>query len=397
MKISAVQLAKKLVRIESITPNSTRCLNLLECTLKSIGFKCERMVFSSSQSNEKNKKTDKSSVDNLYATLGSGDNHLMFAGHVDVVPTGDNDAWSHPPFSASEVDGMIFGRGICDMKGAIAAFVGAVSQIKKQIETHKNAKISLLITGDEEGEAVNGTVKMLKKLSSRAEKWNLCITGEPTNVDTMADCIKIGRRGSLSGFLKIEGIQGHVGYPHLAKNGLHSLIDVFAKLKAVEFDKGNEFFAPTSLEIVDIRLPTYAINVIPAIATGVFNIRFSSEYTKDSLRRKIVEFFKENLSEIDYTLNIKVSAESFITTPSLDGNVALFAKSVERITAKRPNYSTAGGTSDSRFIKDYCEVFDFGLSGKTIHSIDENVKVKDIETLSHIYEDFIKSYFKFNN
>ncbi len=382
MTILASDFVKDLVRVPSVTPDSSACLDVLQQKLETLGFCCERLVFSD---------VDTPDIDNLYATVGGGNRHLMFAGHVDVVPVGDRSQWTHDPFSAHQEGDTIYGRGTNDMKGGIASFVSAISQVDISA---LNGKISLLITGDEEGPAINGTVKMLSALSAQGERWDACITGEPTNVDCLSDMIKVGRRGSLTGTLIVHGTQGHVGYPHLAKNAIHTLTTILYGLQNLELDKGNVYFDASSLQVVDISTPHPAVNLIPGVAQATFNIRFSSEYTGQTLEYHIRDFFDKVLDAEEYTLDISVSAESFLTTPTDGGIAHIMATAVETHTGIRPTYGTTGGTSDSRSITKYCDVIDYGATGKTLHAINECASASELNHLSKIYATAIKIFFE---
>lgn len=382
MVLLASEFVKQLVRIPSVTPDASACLDSLQIQLETMGFVCERMVFSD---------TDTPDIDNLYATIGTGEKHLMFAGHVDVVPVGDISQWTYDPFSAHQDGDTIYGRGTTDMKGGIASFVSAVSQI----DVHAlNGRISLLITGDEEGPALNGTVKMLSELANRGEKWDACITGEPTNVNSLGDMIKIGRRGSFTGYLTIYGTQGHVGYPHFANNAIHILNTVLYGLQNLPLDNGNDYFDASSLQVVDIATPHPAINVIPGSAAATFNIRFSSEYTGESLAFHVRDFLDQVLEQDEYTLDITVSAESFLTHPKQGGIAHIVANAVEQHVGNRPVYGTTGGTSDSRFITKYCDVIDYGATGKTLHAINECASASELDILSKIYATAITDFLR---
>lgn len=371
--LRASDFVKDLVRVPSVTPDATACLDVLQTQLETLGFKCHRMVFSD---------TDTPDIDNLYATIGTGEKHLMFAGHVDVVPVGHISQWTYNPFSAHQDGDSIYGRGITDMKGGIAAFVSAISQI--DINT-LNGRVSVLITGDEEGPAINGTVKVLAELADRGEKWDACITGEPTNVDSLGDMIKVGRRGSFTGYLTVQGTQGHVGYPHLASNAIHTLNTVLYGLQNLELDTGNAYFEASALQIVDIATPHPAINLIPGTASATFNIRFSSEYTGETLAFYIRDFLDQILEQDEYILDINISAESFLTHPTQGGIADIVANAVKYHVGSRPVYGTSGGTSDSRFITQYCDVIDYGATGKTMHAINECASASELDTLSKIY------------
>lgn len=380
MTIVASEFVKALVKIPSVTPDTSACLDAVQNALESLGFCCERLVF---------RDTETPDVDNLYATFGMGDRHLMLAGHVDVVPVGDESAWAYPPFSAHQDGDVIYGRGTTDMKGGIAAFVSAVSKLNLD---SLNGRLSFLITGDEEGPAINGTHKVLKTLTQRGETWDACIMGEPTNVDGLGDMIKVGRRGSLTGTVTVYGTQGHVGYPHLAKNAIHILTTALYGLQNLELDQGNPYFEPSSLQVVDISTPHPATNLIPNMATGVFNVRFSSQYSGQNLEYALRDFLDTVLETESYTLDVKVSADSFLTEPETGGIAYILGNVVEQHTGKRPVYGTTGGTSDSRFVTKYCAVVDYGATGKTMHAVNECASASELDALSDIYADTIRAF-----
>jgi len=328
-------------------------------------------------------------VNNLYARLGDSEPNFCFAGHTDVVPVGDANAWNLEPFAAEVRDGILYGRGATDMKGAVAAFISAIDIFLSKRRGLFEGSISLLITGDEEGPSINGTVKVLDWLAGRGEKLNHCLVGEPTNPDNLGDMIKIGRRGSLTGTLTVNGIQGHVAYPHLADNPLPRLIKILDRFTSHLFDSGNEHFTPTNLEIASIDVGNTASNVIPANATALFNIRFNTEQTSDNLE----EWLRAQCDEIggDYTLDIIVGAQPFLTQPGYFTD--LISKAVAEITGNKPALTTTGGTSDARFIHHYCPVAEFGLISETMHKVNEQATVSDIERLTTIYARILESYF----
>ena len=379
--LDEIDLATKLIKCESITPNEGGALDLLEGELSSLGFQCQRMVFSQDGTPD---------VDNLYARYGNLSPNLCFAGHTDVVPTGDINAWSHPPFSANIADNKLYGRGAVDMKGAIACWVSAVKDILSCNDIEKHGSISLLITGDEEGVAINGTKKMLQKLADNNEVLSHCITGEPTSVNKVGDMIKIGRRGSINFHLKIYGKQGHVGYPDLADNAAHKLTEVLHHLSGLKLDDGNAIFQKSTLAITKIIIDNDASNVIPGRADAFFNIRFNNLHTSDDLYKMMHRNIKEIVND-KFDLDIISAFESFLTEQQEFAN--LVKKSCEQIAVETV-FSTTGGTSDSRFIKNYCPVLDLGLCGNSMHGIDEHAPLDDLKNLKAIYQHIIKGYFK---
>lgn len=380
--IDPVALARDLIRCESVTPAEGGALDLLERTLAGMGFATRRMPFSEAGTPD---------VDNLYARLGTEGPNLCFAGHTDVVPVGDRDAWTDDPFAAEIRDGVLYGRGASDMKGAIAAFVAAVASLRAE-GTDIPGSISMLITGDEEGPSVNGTKKMLPALAEAGETLDACITGEPTNPHELGTMIKIGRRGSLNGYLTVHGVQGHTGYVHLADNAAERLIRIMSAVLAMELDQGSEHFQPSTLAVSTIDVDNPATNVIPAKATAVFNIRFNDLHSGASLEAKLRDVLAEAAGDgARYDFEVKVSGESFLTPPGLLSGI--ISDACEAELGQRPELSTTGGTSDSRFIKDYCPVVDFGLVGESMHKVDEHAPTADIAALSRIYARVIRDYF----
>ena len=375
-----VELARDLIRCASVTPVEGGALALLSETLEARGFQCHRLTFSEEGTPD---------VENLYARLGTQGPNFCFAGHTDVVPTGNENAWSAPPFAAELRDGVLFGRGASDMKGAIAAFVAAVDRLRSSRSDSEIGSISLLITGDEEGPAINGTVKVLDWLQTRGERIDHCLVGEPTNPDMLGDMVKIGRRGSLTGWLTVKGVQGHVAYPHLADNPLPRLARVLLRLTERRLDEGDEHFPPSNLEITTVDTGNEATNVIPAEARAVFNIRFSPVQTSEGLAAWIEDCCKAECK--DYDLKILASSQPFLTPPG--AFTELLAQAVADVTGRRPELSTTGGTSDARFITHHCPVAEFGLVGRTMHKIDEQADVADIEALTAIYLRVLERYF----
>jgi succinyl-diaminopimelate desuccinylase len=371
-------LAQALIRRPSVTPRDEGALDVLQAALTELGFTCERMVFEGGES---------ASVDNLYARLGTASPNFCFAGHTDVVPVGEG--WTTAPFAAEVIDGYLYGRGASDMKSAIAAFVAAVARFLKA-RGKLTGSISFLITGDEEGDAVNGTVKMLERLKARGEKLDVCVVGEPTNPTTLGEMIKIGRRGSMTAKLTVFGTQGHAAYPHLADNPIPKLLKMLSAITESPLDKGSDHFQPSTLTITTIDVGNPATNVIPAIAKAGFNIRFNDHHSSAALKTWLHKTF-DSISPSDYELAIRVSGESFLTPPgALSALVADAVKSVLGIT---PALSTTGGTSDARFIKDACPVCEFGMVGLSMHKADERCAVKDIEALTAVYHKILLGYF----
>ena len=371
-------LARALIRCESVTPADGGALDVLQSALKTLGFTCHRLLF---------EEPGTAPVDNLYARRGEGRPNFCFAGHTDVVPTGDRGGWTREPFAAQVEDGVLYGRGASDMKGAIAAFVAAVARF--DAASVGAGSISLLITGDEEGPAINGTRKVLDWLGAQNETLDVCLVGEPTNPDEVGEMVKIGRRGSLNGRLRVTGRQGHVAYPALADNPLPRLVTLLDALLALELDQGTDHFQPSRLELTSIDVGNAATNVIPGAAAARFNVRFNDRHTGASLERTI----RASLDAIGepYELATEVSGEAFVTPPGPLSTI--IADSVVAVTGMTPTLSTTGGTSDARFIKDYCPVAEFGLIGRTMHRTDECVPVDAVERLADIYLGVLERYF----
>jgi succinyl-diaminopimelate desuccinylase len=378
-----VALTQALIRCPSVTPADAGALDVLVRALKPLGFVCHRLRFEAEGTPP---------IDNLYARLGTSGPNLCFAGHTDVVPPGDPAAWGADPFAGKIADGKLYGRGSSDMKAAIAAFVAAVSR-RLAAEGAPSGSISLLITGDEEGPAINGTRKVLDWLVERGEVLDACIVGEPTNPNYLGEMIKVGRRGSMMGYLTVHGTQGHVAYPHLADNPLPRLVRMLAALTAEPLDRGNDHFQPSTLALTTIDVGNPADNVIPAKGSASFNIRFNDEHTSETLKNWI----KRKCDSVGgpYDLAFRVSGESFLTLPGRLSD--LVAGAVQRVTGHRPELSTTGGTSDARFIKNHCPVVEFGIVGQTMHKVDEHVSVGDVERLTDIYEAVIDGFFTSDN
>lgn len=380
--IDPVQLARDLIQCPSVTPAEGGALDLLQRVLEGMGFTCNRLVFSEDGTPD---------VDNLYARLGDNRPNFCFAGHTDVVPTGPVDEWSADPFAADIRDGVLYGRGASDMKGAIAAFAAAVERVLSKGAL--DGSISFLITGDEEGPSINGTKKMLGWLTERKEALDACVVGEPTNPERLGDMMKIGRRGSMNAFIEVKGVQGHTAYPHLADNPAHRLVDMLTALTSKPLDEGSDHFQASSLQISTIDIGNTATNVIPANARAVFNIRFNDLHNSDSLTAWIRKALDGAIGDGGvYELEVQVSGESFLTPPGKLSDVVSAA--CWDVLQLQPDLSTTGGTSDARFIKDYCPVVEFGLVGQTMHKIDERADVRDIERLTDVYESIITGYFE---
>jgi len=375
-EINAVEFAQDLIRCKSITPADDGALDTLERVLSDMGFVCTRLPF---------QEEGTPRIDNLYARRGTASPNLCFAGHTDVVPTGDESNWSDDPFAATIRDGVLYGRGATDMKGAVAAFVAAVSRVEGE-----NGSISLLITGDEEGPAVNGTRKMLVALDEMGEKLDMCIVGEPTNPNALGEMIKIGRRGSMNMRLDVIGTQGHAAYPHLADNPVPRLHKLLGALRVGHWDEGTDRFLPSNLEVTALSTDAQAFNVIPGRATAMFNIRFSDLHTGASIAEEIRAQFDS--VGVDYELDVAIKGEAFLCEPGALAHALQDASKAQ--LGKAPEFSTTGGTSDARYIKDYAEVAEFGLVSQSMHKIDENANVADIETLANIYEDVIRRLLK---
>jgi succinyl-diaminopimelate desuccinylase len=381
-KIDELQLAKELIRFPSITPTDAGVMGYLEKKLKSLGFKTKILTFT-----EKNTKP----VKNLYARLGNKSPNLCFAGHLDVVPPGNTKDWTINPFKPAIKKGHLIGRGANDMKSSIAAFVSAISKYVSQNKF--NGSISLLITGDEEGIAVNGTKKVVDYLKRKKERIDFCIVGEPTNPNKLGEMIKIGRRGSMNGKLTIHGVQGHVAYPHRAKNPITSIIKILNEFKNIKFDTGTKDFQPSNLEITKMDINNHAENVIPTIASATFNIRFNNKHTSNSIKNKLNKVIKKISSKdkVKFEINYRVSGEAFLSKPN--STTFMIRDVVKQITKINPKLSTTGGTSDARFIRKITPCLEFGLVGKTMHKVDEAVSIIDLKKLTKIYETILKNYF----
>tara|TARA_B100001093_G_scaffold379958_1_gene365311 strand:+ start:63 stop:1217 length:1155 start_codon:yes stop_codon:yes gene_type:complete len=381
--INELKLAKDLIKFPSITPKDAGAINFLSKQLKSIGFECKILEF-------KDKKSKP--IKNLYARFGKSSPNLCYAGHTDVVPPGNIKDWTTDPFKPSVKKNHLIGRGANDMKSSIACFVSAVSKFLKKKKF--DGSISLLITGDEEGYAINGTKKVVDYLKKKKEKIDFCIVGEPTNPNKLGEMIKIGRRGSLTGKITISGSQGHVAYPHLSNNPINTLVSICKKLKEKKLDKGNKNFQPSNLEFTAINVDNGAQNVIPARAKAQFNIRYNNFHTSNSLKKKISSIVKSICKKNKCKLKIEFIAngDSFLTKP--EKTIFMAKKIIKKITKITPVFSTTGGTSDARFIRKIAPCLEFGLVNKTMHKVDECVSLTDLKKLTKIYQNILEDYFR---
>ena len=377
-------LARDLLRCRSVTPAEGGALGLLEGVLKGAGFEVHRVTFA---------EPGTAPVENLYARIGSEKPHLCFAGHTDVVPPGDEATWTHPPFAGEIADGTLYGRGAVDMKGAVACAVAASLDHLAARGGKPKGSISLLITGDEEGIAVNGTIKLLKWAAERGERFDHCILGEPSNAAAIGDTIKVGRRGSLNGTLVITGKQGHVAYPQLADNPVRGLVTLMSALMATPLDHGSAHFDASNLEFTSIDIGNTVVNLIPGEARARFNIRFNDCHSRTSLKTLIEQRAREAAGErVRWRIDWEPSnADSFFTGPS--PFLELVVAAIKEVTGAEPKLSTTGGTSDARFIKDYCPVLEFGLVGQTMHQVDERTALADLAKLTAVYRTILERYF----
>ena len=393
----AALILRELIRCPSVTPEEGGALDVLQTRLEALGFEVTRKTFSAPETPD---------VENLYARLGTKSPNLCFAGHTDVVPTGDEALWKAKPFEGEIIDGMMIGRGAVDMKGGIACFLAAVDKYLQE-DTGCPGSISFLITGDEEGPAINGTAAVLDWLNEQGEQIDACIVGEPSNPNAIGDAIKIGRRGSLSGTIIVNGVQGHAAYPHLANNPARGIIALTNELMEKPYDEGTKDFQPTNLEITSIDIGNPAFNVLAADAKANFNIRFNDTWNGETIKAEIerrltvaaqdealrVPVEGSNRPPVSYELEY-VGRVSHVFLTKNEHLVGVLSKAISQIVGRTPELSTNGGTSDGRFIKDVCPVLEFGLVGQTMHQIDECVAVADLETLTKIYHRFITGYFE---
>jgi len=380
--LSELKLAKELMRFPSITPVDAGTMNFLARKLRSLGFKCKILEFKS-----KNSKP----VKNLYARLGKSRPNFCYAGHTDVVPPGKLSDWTVNPFKPAVKKNYLIGRGANDMKASVACFVTAVSKFKAK---KFKGSISLLITGDEEGIAINGTKRVVEYLKRKKEKINFCIVGEPTNPNKLGEMIKIGRRGSITGRLTVIGTQGHVAYPHRANNPSNAMVKILKRIKETKLDKGTKNFQASNLEITKINIDNHADNVIPGLANAVFNIRFNNKHSSSSLKRKLNAIFKSitKREKCKFKVQYEVSGQAFLTKPNK--TTYMIQNIIKKITKIKPKLSTVGGTSDARFIRKIAPCLEFGLVGKTMHKIDESVLISDLKKLTYIYQNILENYFK---
>ena len=382
--INELQLAKELIKFPTVTPVDAGIMKFLEKKLKTLGFKTKVLEF---------REKDSKPVKNIYARLGNKGPNFCYAGHLDVVPAGNLKDWTVNPFKPSVKKGYLIGRGANDMKSSIAAFVSAVSNFVAN-KRDFNGSISLLITGDEEGVAINGTKKVVEYLKKKKEKIDFCLVGEPTNPNKLGEMIKIGRRGSMTGRLTIIGIQGHVAYPNRANNPSTALVQILKELKEIKFDNGTKDFQPTNLEITKINIDNFADNVIPGLANAKFNIRFNNKHSSNSIKKKINKIIKKisNKNKSKFKIDYRVSGEAFLTKPN--NTTYMIQDIIKKVTKIKPKLSTTGGTSDARFIRKIAPCLEFGLVGKTMHKVDEAVSLSDLKKLTLIYSTILKNYFK---
>ncbi len=378
--VDALELAQALIRCPSVTPADEGALGVLQSSLEGLGFTCHRMIFSEEGTPD---------VDNLYARLGTDGPNFCYAGHTDVVPVGNEAGWTVDPFGGEVIDGTLYGRGATDMKGGIACFVSGMARFLKNRSGNFNGSISLLITGDEEGPSINGTRKVLDWMAERNEALDACIVGEPTNPNKLGEMVKIGRRGSISGWLTVHGMQGHTAYPHLADNPLPRMIEMLRAITSEELDEGTDHFQPSNLQLTTIDVGNTATNIIPGEVRAAFNVRFNDLHTSGSL----MAWVKEKFDAIggDYDVEFQITGEAFLTPPGKLSS--LLSEAVEQATGLKPDLSTTGGTSDARFIKDFCPIAEFGLISQSMHKVDECVRLSDMEQLTNIYEIFLDGYF----
>ncbi|WP_072395947.1 succinyl-diaminopimelate desuccinylase [Hyphomicrobium sp. CS1GBMeth3] len=379
-----VALTQALIRCESVTPDEGGALSLLESVLKPAGFTCHRLTF---------REAGTPDVENLYARIGNTAPHLSFAGHTDVVPAGDIDAWTVPPFSGEIRDGNLFGRGAVDMKGGVACFVSAALRHLAENGGKPKGSISLLITGDEEGPSINGTAKLLDWLKAGGETLDACIVGEPSNPEALGDEIKIGRRGSVTAEIVVHGRQGHAAYPQKADNPIPKLVRILDRLSSTEIDLGTEHFEPSNLQVTVLSVPNRASNVIPADARATLNIRYNDTWRRPTIEAWVREQCAAAAATIgaSYDITFAGTGDVFLTSPGV--LVETLSAAVVAETGRTPALTTGGGTSDARFIKDVCPVVEFGLVNKTIHAVDEHVPLDDLARLTAIYQRFLAVYF----
>lgn len=382
--IDPLTLSQALIRCPSVTPRDAGALDVLEEALGNIGFTSHRLTFS---------HTGTPDVENLYARLGSGGPNFCFAGHTDVVPIGNPDDWTHEPFGGHVHDGVLYGRGATDMKCGIACFSAAAARFIDRHGDNFKGSISLLITGDEEGPAINGTQKVLQWMTEQGQTIDACLVGEPTSVQWLGDTIKIGRRGSMNGHLIVYGIQGHSAYPQLADNPVPVMLKMLGAMNDLHLDDGSDHFQKSNLEITSIDVGNTASNIIPAKVEAAFNIRFNDHHSGTALEQQLARIIEAIAAENDtrYGLEFVISGESFLTPPGRLSQI--IEQAIKEVTGQTAELSTSGGTSDARFIKDYCPVAEFGLINATAHKVDENASVDDIKALADVYDAVLEAYF----
>ena len=390
LNFDSISLTQALVRCPSITPKDEGALGIVERYLKLIGFKSKKLTFNKEGSYE---------VNNLFASIGKNGKHLAFAGHTDVVPPGEEASWTYPPFSGNINNGRLYGRGSEDMKSSIACFISATNNFIEKYGKNFGGKISFIITGDEEKEAINGTKKIMEWAKRNDIVFDDCIVGEPTSEKIVGDKIKIGRRGSINFYIKVIGIQGHTANAHRAENPVHLMVNLLKKITSKPLDRGNKYFLPSSIQVATFDVDNSASNIIPEKASATINIRFNNKHNAQSLKQwldKIIknEFKKKIKAKCTYLS--EVTGESFINNPGKLCNLINQVIKKENRTSKKPKLATDGGTSDARFIKDYCEVVELGMINKTLHQINENVKISDLHKLTNIYFKILEKYFEKN-
>lgn len=375
-----IGIAQALLRCPSVTPLEGGALTLIQSLLEPAGFACDRITMTEPGTPD---------VENLYARFGSAGPNLCFAGHTDVVPPGDESLWSHKPFAADIANGVLYGRGAVDMKGAIACFIAAALDHIAARGGHPGGSLSFLITGDEEGPSINGTAKVLQWLQARGERLDACIVGEPTSTDRLGDEIKIGRRGSLNGVLVVDGKQGHAAYPHLADNPVPKLARIIDRLSTTPLDAGTPHFQPSSLQTTIVSVPNTASNVIPASAKATFNVRYNDLHSRPKMEAWVQDVCGKAAAEVGarFSLSFSGTGDVFRTEPG--PLVETMARAVRQVTGKDAQLTTNGGTSDARFIYKHCPVIELGLRNATAHQIDERVPVQDLHDLTEIYRAFI--------
>jgi len=390
LNFDPIILTQTLVKCPSITPKDEGALNVVHNHLSHLGFKCTRLTFSDQNSPD---------VDNLFATIGSDGKHLAFAGHTDVVPPGNEESWKYPPFSATIAEGKLFGRGAEDMKSNIACFISATNKFLSKYSSNFGGKLSFIITGDEEGDAINGTPKIMEWAKKNNIIFDQCIVGEPTSNKTVGDKIKIGRRGSINIFLNVKGIQGHTANGHRAENPTHYLIKLLNNLLAKPIDNGNEYFLPTSIQVPTIDVGNPAHNVIPEYAKATINIRFNDMHSSED----IINWIQEHINNIfkdqdnaECSFSYDSNAKAFLNKPGILCKIITDSVSEYNGQNSMPELATDGGTSDARFIKDYCEVVELGIINQSLHKVDEFVNLSDINNLEKIYFNVIEKFFKKN-